>query len=190
MSSDSVQAVAENPSRMALQVAISEIGPAASVRRVTVAEADIAAIRKMLLDDLAVKGSGPGLSSWSKCRKARCWKSGSRTEIAGDIKQKVLLASLEQIVRRIQIEPICEPKIDVGVFGYSGHWRLPVTSLKSKFDLNSNCLTMLESLIKSDLLANRLTKSSRPIKEQFLMSHAERVTSDEPAAAGIMCCAT
>ncbi len=36
-----------------------------------------------------------------------------KSEIAGDIKQKVLLASLEQLSDEYSIEPISEPRIDV-----------------------------------------------------------------------------
>ena len=99
MSSDAGQAVAEgaeeNDSRMSLQVKISDVGACKKHVAVTVSEADISAIRDEALSDLAEKAQVPGFRV-GKVPRALLEKR-FKTEISGDIKQKVLLASLEQL---------------------------------------------------------------------------------------------
>ncbi len=112
MSSGLDQAVAEDASRMALQVKISDIGPCRKKISVTVPEADIAAIRNDALDELADRAQVPGFRV-GRVPRALLEKR-FKEEISSDIKQKVLLASLEQISDEHKIEPISEPKIDVG----------------------------------------------------------------------------
>lgn len=184
MSSDAGQAVAEsadeNEPRMSLQVKISDVGACKKHVAVTVSEADISAIRDDALSDLAEKAQVPGFRV-GKVPRALLEKR-FKTEISGDIKQKVLLASLEQLSDEYQIEPISEPKIDVDSLDIpdSGdfHYEFEV-EVRPDFDL-------------PDYAGIKINRSSGDqtaeeydaYKEQFLLSYAERVTTDDAAASG------
>lgn len=180
MSSDLDQAVAEDPSRMALQVAISEIGPCRKRVSVTVAEADIAAIRNDALDDLAVKAQVPGFRV-GRVPRALLEKR-FKEEIGSDIKQKVLLASLEQISDEHKIEPISEPKIDVGSLDIpdSGDFSYEFeVEVRPEFDLPDYAGIKIERSV-GEPTAEELAA----YRQVFLESYAERLTTDDPAAAG------
>ena len=184
MSSDAGQAVAEGAeeaaSRMSLQVKISDVGSCKKHVAVTVSEADIAEIRNDALADLAVKAQVPGFRV-GKVPRALLEKR-FKTEIAGDIKQKVLLASLEQLSDEYDIEPISEPKIDVDGLDIPDvgdfHYEFEV-EVRPDFDL-------------PDYAGIEINRSSGETtaeeydayKEQFLMSYAERLATDDVAAAG------
>ncbi len=184
MSSDAGQAVAEgaeeNDSRMSLQVKISDVGACKKHVAVTVSEADISAIRDEALSDLAEKAQVPGFRV-GKVPRALLEKR-FKTEISGDIKQKVLLASLEQLSDEYQIEPISEPKIDVDSLDIpdSGdfHYEFEV-EVRPDFEL-------------PDYAGIKINRSSGDptaeeydaYKQQFLTSYAERLTTDDAAASG------
>jgi trigger factor len=184
MSSDAGQAVAEgaeeDTSKMALQVKISDMGSCRKHVSVTVSEADIAAIRKDAVEELGGKAQVPGFRVGKV--PAALLEKRFKTEISADIKQKVLLASLEQLSDENDIEPIAEPKIDVESLDIpdSGdfHYEFEV-EVRPDFEL-------------PDYAGIKITRSSGELlegefeayKQQFLMSYAERLTTDEPAAEG------
>jgi trigger factor len=183
MSSDAGQAVAEGAdetSRMSLQVKITDVGACKKHVSVNVSEADIAAIRDDALLDLAEKAQVPGFRV-GKVPRALLEKR-FKTEIAGDIKQKVLLASLEQLSDEYQIEPISEPKIDVESLDIpdSGdfHYEFEV-EVRPDFEL-------------PDYAGIKINRSSGEptaeefdaYKQEFLSSYSERLTTDDPAAPG------
>ncbi len=184
MSSDAGQAVAEGTeeesSKMALQVKITDVGSCRKHVSVTVSEADVAAIRKNAVEELGGKAQVPGFRV-GKVPHALLQKR-FKTEISADIKQKVLLASLEQLSDENDIEPISEPKIDVESLDIpdSGdfHYEFEV-EVRPDFEL-------------PDYDGIRLTRSSGELldgefdvyKQQFLMSYAERLTTDDPASDG------
>lgn len=115
MSSDVEQAVedavVDAPQRMKLSVDIKDAGSCRRHISVTVSEADIRAIRAEALLDLSGKAQVPGFRV-GKVPVALLEKR-FKTEIASDIKQKVLLSSLEQISEEYNIEPIGEPRLNV-----------------------------------------------------------------------------
>jgi len=117
MSSDAGQAVAEgvdeNGDRMSLQVQIRDIGSCRKHVSVTIPEADIADIRDDALAELSSKAQVPGFRVGKVPRSILLKKF--KKEITADIKQKLLLASLEQLSDEYEIEPISEP-------GHSGFW--------------------------------------------------------------------
>ena len=184
MSSDAGQAIAEgaeeNDSRMSLQVKISDVGACKKHVAVTVPEADISAIRDEALSDLAEKAQVPGFRV-GKVPRALLEKR-FKTEISGDIKQKVLLASLEQLSDEYEIEPISEPRIDVDSLDIpeSGdfHYEFEV-EVRPDFEL-------------PDYAGIKINRSSgeptaeeyEAYKLQFLTSYAERLTTDDPAVSG------
>ncbi len=183
MSSDAGQAVAEteeNDSRMSLQVKITDVGACKKHVAVTVREADISAIRDDALADLALKAQVPGFRV-GKVPRALLEKR-FKTEISGDIKQKVLLASLEQLSDEYEIEPISEPKIDVesldipdsGDFSYEFE-----VEVRPDFELPDYAGIKI-SRSSGDPTAEEFDA----YKEQFLTSYAERITTDEAATSG------
>jgi trigger factor len=185
MSSDVAgQAVAdgeeETASRMSLKVEIKEIGACRKHISVTVPEADIRTIRDDALEDLSQKAEVPGFRV-GKVPKALLEKRFKK-EISADIKQKVLMASLEQLSDESKIEPINEPRIDVESLDIpeSGdfHYEFEV-EVRPEFELPDYTGISINRAV-SEPTAEELDE----YKELFLASYAERVTVDEPAAAG------
>lgn len=97
--------------RMALQVNIENKGNCLRRISVTVPEIDIQEIRQDVLDELRDKAQVPGF------RPGRVpdalLNRRFRSEISADIKQKVLMASLEQISEEHKIEPLGEPRLNL-----------------------------------------------------------------------------
>lgn len=182
-SEEAGQAVAESEEvepRLALQVEITNIGACRKHVSVTVPEADIRTIRNDALSELSDKAQVPGFRV-GKAPLALLEKRFKK-EIASDIKQKVLVASLEQLSEDSKIEPINEPRIDVESLDVPDegdfHYEFDV-EVRPEFEL-------------PDYAGIRITRSSaeqteeefQEYKEEFLNSYAERVTVEEPAAAG------
>lgn len=188
MTSDAGQALAEDAnegpeaddSRMSLQVKITDVGACKKHVSVTVSEADIVAIRDDALTDLAEKAQVPGFRV-GKVPRALLEKR-FKTEISGDIKQKVLLASLEQMSDEFEIEPISEPKIDVESLDIpdSGdfHYEFEV-EVRPDFELPDYAgITIKRS-------SGEATEEEYQLfRQQFFASHSERLTTDDPAVAG------
>ncbi len=184
MSSDvSGQTVADSEeaeSRMSLTVEIKEIGACRKHISVTVPEADIRTIRDDALGELSQKAEVPGFRV-GKVPTALLEKRFKK-EITADIKQKVLMASLEQLSDESKIEPINEPRIDVESLDIpeSGdfHYEFEV-EVRPEFDLPDY------TGISINRSASEPTEEElEDYKELFLESYAERVTVDEPASAG------
>lgn len=184
MSSDVAgQAVAEGEepeSRMALKVEIKDIGACRKHVSVTVSEADIRTIRDDALGDLSEKAQVPGFRV-GKAPVALLEKRFKK-EITSDIKQKVLMASLEQLSGDSKIEPISEPRIDVESLDIpdSGdfHYEFEV-EVRPEFDLPEyNGITIKRSS------SEPTDEDVQEYRQEFMNSYAERVTVDEAAAAG------
>ena len=170
----------EATSKMALQVKISDVGACRKHVSVTVSEADIAGIRKDAVEELGSKAQVPGFRI-GKVPHALLEKR-FKTEITADIKQKVLLASLEQLSDDNNIEPISEPKIDVESLDIPDtgdfHYEFEV-EVRPDFELPDYAGI---SITRST--GEPLEEEFQAYKQQFLMSYAERLATDEPAAAG------
>ncbi len=183
-SEDAGQAVVDGEekvaSRLALKVEITNVGACRKHVSVTVPEADIRTIRDSALSDLSDKAQVPGFRV-GKAPVALLEKRFKK-EIASDIKQKVLVASLEQLSEDSKIEPINEPRIDVESLDVPDtgdfHYEFDV-EVRPEFEL-------------PDYAGIRITRSSaeqteeefQEYKQEFLDSYSERVTVDEPAASG------
>ena len=143
-------------------------------------EADIRTIRDDALGELSKKAQVPGFRV-GKVPIALLEKRFKK-EITADIKQKVLMASLEQLSDESKIEPINEPGSTLKVW-ISRNLGIFTTNLKWKCDRNLICRTIRESKINRSV-GEPTAEELGAYKEQFLDSYAERVTVDEPAAAG------
>lgn len=96
---------------MTLGVDVKDIGPCKKHVKVKVPQTDIAYIRNFVLDEMKSKAAVPGFRP-GKAPKDIIAKRFSR-ELNDEIKQKVLIGSLEQLSQDTNIEPINEPDLDV-----------------------------------------------------------------------------
>lgn len=97
--------------RMTLGVDVKDIGPCKKHVRVKVPGDDISYIRKFVLDTMKSKAAVPGFRP-GRAPSDIVAKKFAR-ELSDEIKQKVLIGSLEQISQDTSIEPINEPDLDV-----------------------------------------------------------------------------
>ncbi len=97
--------------RMTLGVDVRDIGPCKKHVRVKVPEADIKHIRDFVLDQMKLRAAVPGFRPGKAPREIVAKKFGR--ELMDELKQKVLIGSLEQLSQDTSIEPINEPDLDV-----------------------------------------------------------------------------
>ncbi|HLQ46917.1 MAG TPA: trigger factor family protein, partial [Planctomycetaceae bacterium] len=97
--------------RMTLGVDVHDVGPCKKHVRVKVPEGDIKHIRDFVLDDMKSKAAVPGFRPGKAPRDVVAKRFGR--ELADELKQKVLIGSLEQLSMDTKIEPINEPDLDV-----------------------------------------------------------------------------
>ena len=163
-----------------MQVSIREMGACRKHVSVTVSQSDVQSIRDEAIEELSEKAQVPGFRT-GKVPAALLLKR-FKEEIAGDIKQKVLLASLEQLSDEHDIEPISQPKIDVegleipdeGDF----HYEFEV-EVRPDFEVpDYSNISITRAVGESTDAEVDLFRS------QFLASYAERETTDDPAGAG------
>jgi len=111
--------------KMTLGVAISDVGPCRKRIQVSVPEADIAHVRTQLIDDYTAKAQVPGFRVGRVPRQLVLVRF--RQQLTDELKQRVLVQSLEQLTSEHNIDPINEPDMDVesidipdvGDFSYS-----------------------------------------------------------------------
>lgn len=109
--STSDTAAADAPNRLSLSVAIENAGPCRKHVRVVVPRADIDRCMEDAVDEFADKSEVPGfrVGRVPKALVSRRFKK----ELLAEVKQRVLLASLEQLSEENDLDPINEPKLDV-----------------------------------------------------------------------------
>jgi FKBP-type peptidyl-prolyl cis-trans isomerase (trigger factor) len=152
---------------MALKVDIKDVGACRKHISVTVPESGYSHDSRRCLGDLITKAQVPGFRV-GKVPTLPCWKNDSRRKLLRDIKQKVLMASLEQLSDDSKIEPISEPRIDVesldipepAIFTTSSKWKfvlnlifpsttesrssvLPVSRLRKMLQITSRIFSTL-----------------------------------------------
>lgn len=97
--------------RLSLTVEVSDAGPCRKSIRVVVPAADIADLRNAAIEDFSSQADVPGF------RKGRVPRglvqSRFRTELGDELKQRVLVQSLEQLTEENDLDPIDEPDMDV-----------------------------------------------------------------------------
>ncbi len=104
-------ATGENPSRMALDVKIEDIGPCKKHVRVSVPRASIDDTFSLILKDYTVRAAIPGFRVGHV--PADLVKKRFKSELSEQVKQRVLMASLEQLGDESELEPINEPNLDL-----------------------------------------------------------------------------
>ena len=170
----------EEEQKMDLSVEIQDIGPCRKHVIVTVSEADIALIRSDSVDELSESAEVPGFRV-GRVPKALLEKR-FKEEITGQVKQKVLLQSLEQLSDDNSIDPINQPDIDVDSLDIpdSGDFRYEFdVEVRPEFDV-------------PDYKGFTIDRPSGEIsdeefdafRQQFLESYANREKVDQAAEKG------
>jgi len=171
---------ADNSTRLNLGVEISEVGPCRKHVVVTVAEADIVSVRNEAIDELSDKAEVPGFRIGRVPRSLL--EKRFREEIVGDVKQKVLLQSLEQLSDDNSIDPINQPEINVDSLDIpeAGDFRFEFdVEVRPEFDLPDYAALTIERP-SGDVTE----EESAAFKTQFLASHSERNTVDRAVEQG------
>jgi trigger factor len=167
-------------SQLNLNVEISDVGPCRKHVVVTVSEADIATVRGDAIGELAEKAEVPGFRI-GRVPSALLEKR-FRDEIISDVKQKVLLQSLEQLSDDNSIDPINQPEINVDSLDIpeSGDFRYEFdVEVRPEFEIPDYASLTIERP------SGEVTDDEYDaFRTQFLSSHAERNTVDRPAAKG------
>jgi trigger factor len=185
MSADESQSVAvdeaaDEKSRLSMSVSIKDLGACRKHISVTVPEVDIKSIQTDALDELSDKAQVPGFRVGHVPVSLLLKKF--RKEIDADIKQKVLLASLEQLSDEYKIEPIGQPRIDVeglevpeaGDF----HYEFEV-EVRPEFEIpDYSGITITRS-------PGEITDEEfQQFRDRFMSSYSDRETVDRPAEPG------
>ena len=99
------------PLKMSLDVEITESGPCLRHVVVKVPRADIDAVHEVAVSELADSAEVPGFRKGHVPTGLIAKKF--RREVADEVKQKLLVGSLEQLAENHDLEPINEPNLDV-----------------------------------------------------------------------------
>lgn len=177
-----VEAVPEEESgnRMDLTVEVESTGPCRKHVVVTVSEADIAAVRDESVEELGETAAVPGFRV-GRAPKDLLQKR-FRSEIVDQVKQKVLLQSLEQLSEDKSIDPINQPDIDVESLD------IPETGdFRFEFDVEVRPEFTLPDYRNFEIerpSGDISEEESAAYRAQFLQSYAVRNTVDRAAAKG------
>ena len=166
--------------RLTLTVDIKPVGPCRKHVSVTVTEADIIRLRDLSVDEFSGQAEVPGfrIGHVPKSLLMKRFKS----ELADQVKQKVLLQSLEQMSDDNDIDPINQPDIDVdsldipdsGDFSYEFD-----VEVRPEFDIPDY------GNFKIDRPSGETSDEEFiAFKEEFLESYSKPEKTDRAAAAG------
>lgn len=185
---DAAHAVAESPAEnttpasgaMALKVGVTDVGPCRKKVVVTVPEADITTAREFVVDNYARKVVVPGFRVGRVPR--RLVESRFKQELADELKQRVLVQSLEQLTQESGLDPINEPDMDVETLNIPD-----AGDFEYSFEVE-----VRPDVAIPDLSALTLERSVRQVTDEdvnrylqrMLADHGTAVPSTEPAAAG------
>jgi trigger factor len=97
--------------KMSLTVEIQDVGPCLKHVKVVVPRVDIDYFRDQALGELGDTAQVPGFRVGNVPRKLI--ERRFKDEISGEVKQKVLVISLEQLAEENDLDPINEPNLDV-----------------------------------------------------------------------------
>ncbi|MBI1310794.1 trigger factor [bacterium] len=173
-------AVAELPSKLNLRVDVTDAGPCRKHIAVVVAEADVNTIRDTTLDEFAAKATVPGFRVGRVPR--RLVESKFKRELADELKQRVLVSSLEQLTEEYELDPINEPDMDVEAI-----------EIPDEGDFEYSFEVEVRPNVEiPDFASLKLKRASRPVTDedvqkyldQMLLDYGEKTPSDSGATAG------
>lgn len=177
---EETELAADEQQRLNLKVEVKPIGPCRKHVSVTVPQADIEIIRDLSVDEFADRAEVPGFRIGRVPRDLL--QKRFKTELADQIKQKVLLQSLEQMSEEDDIDPINQPDIDVdsldipdeGDFCYEFD-----VEVRPEFDVPDYANFTIDR--PSDEISETEFAAFR---EEFLESYSTQEKADRPATAG------
>lgn len=171
---------APEEARLNLSVKVENVGPCRKHVEITVPQEDIQRLRADSLDEFADKAEVPGFRVGRVPRSLL--EKRFKNELADEVKQKVLLESLEQMSDENDIDPINQPEIDVdsldipdeGDFSYEFN-----VEVRPEFDVPDY----------KNFTLDRPTGEVTPeevaaFREQFLESYSTPKTVERAAKAG------
>lgn len=170
----------EETAKLNLTVEIENIGPCRKHVAVTVPEADIAMLRDESIDEFSEQAEVPGFRVGRVPRSLL--QKRFKDELSDQVKQKVLLQSLEQMSDDNDIDPINQPDIDVDSLDIpdSGDFRYEFdVEVRPEFEVPDY------KGFKIDRPSGEVsTEEFEAFKNQFLESYSKPTTVSRAAAAG------
>lgn len=168
------------PGRLNLKVELEDVGPCRKRIQVVVPESDLNGIRSSTLDEFVSKANVPGFRVGRVPRALV--EAKFRRELTDELKQRVLVQSLEQLTEENNLDPINEPDMDVesidipdaGDFEYSFE-----VEVRPDVDLPDF------AEITIDRPTREITDEDiQKYIDQMLIEYGERVPHDGAASAG------
>lgn len=183
LNSDAVDETAEGgdeEERLNLKVDVKDVGPCRKHVSVTVPEADLTRLRDLSIDEFSGQAEVPGFRTGRVPRDLL--QKRFKTELADQVKQKVLLQSLEQMSDDNDIDPINQPDIDVdsldipdsGDFNYEFD-----VEVRPEFDVPDYANFTIDRP-SGDISDEEFTA----FREEFLESYSTQEKVDRAAKAG------
>ena len=177
---DTATEAEESEYRMSLTVEIEEIGPCRKKVKVVVPRADLDFFQGEAVEELSGKAEIPGFRPGNVPKKLVLKRF--KSEINDQVKQNVLISSLEQLAEEHELDPINEPNLDVedldipdeGDFDYQFE-----VEVRPDFDLPEYNGLSIERPVH-EVTDEEVTK----FMNQYLSQYGERKVVEEPAAAG------
>jgi len=179
-SEDIIVSPEADPSKLDLKVEVTNAGPCRKRIHVIVPEADIARIRENAIAEFTSKANVPGFRVGRVPRALV--ESKFRRELIDELKQRVLVQSLEQLTAETKLDPINEPDMDVESL-----------DIPESGDFEYN----FEVEVRPDVEIPDMTTLTlkRPVREisdedvekylqHMLLEYGEKSAHDGPAAAG------
>jgi trigger factor len=168
------------PWSMSLSVDVHDAGPCRKRIDVVIPEADIAHVRQQTLDEFADKANVPGFRVGRVPRGLV--EAKFKRELVDELKQRILVTSLEQLTAEQELDPINEPDMDVdaidipdsGDFEYT--FEVEVRPDVDLPDFSELTLKREVQEVNEEAIAK--------YQEQMLLEYGERVSQDGPAVAG------
>ncbi|MFN0198813.1 MAG: trigger factor [Planctomycetaceae bacterium] len=165
---------------LSLDVEVTDVGPCRKHVRVRIPEADVNHLREHAIDEVSSTAAVPGFRVGHVPKKLL--QKRFKDELSNQLKQKLLMESMEQLAAENSLDPINEPDIDVAAL------EIPETGdFEYEFDVEVRPefeLPAYEGLT--------ITKPVRAISdadvdtylERFLSQYSQRIESTEPATTG------
>ncbi len=166
--------------RLDLKVDIKDVGPCKKHIFVTITESDIKQLRDDTIAELSKETAVPGFRAGKVPERLLAKKF--RKEISDQLKQKLLIQSLEQVSEENDLDPINEPELDVenlevpesGDFDYEFE-----IEVRPTFDIPDYSSITIERVVQ-EITDEDVTKA----RERFLAQFAQVVPHEGKAEPG------
>ncbi|MDA0834690.1 MAG: trigger factor [Planctomycetota bacterium] len=167
----------EHVHHLSLDVEVTDVGPCRKHVRVRIPEADVNHMREHAIEEVATTAAVPGFRVGHVPKKLL--QKRFKDELSSQLKQKLLMESMEQLAQENELDPINEPDIDVATLD------VPETGdFQYEFDVEVRpefSVPAYEGLT--------ITKPVREISEtdideylnRYLSQYSQRIESEVPA---------